>query len=174
MSARGRFQGEEDRLRLPPWAFRSAKHGWKSFLTLTSFPAPIRHFKNLKGTWDKNLSCSHQLQSNFQLLKPLLHAQILIWNVSVSQKDGVGHISCRIAVRVSFSYIFTGSSKINGAKLSDTCSVRANWLCMGWPFCLAEMRREFQTGGNFFCVLPDSTWQGINFDYSLRCREIIS
>ena len=46
----------------------------------------------------------------------------------------------------------TGSSKINGAKLSDACSVRANWLCMGWPFCLAEMRREFQTGGNFFCT----------------------
>ena len=46
----------------------------------------------------------------------------------------------------------TGSSKINGAMLSDTCSVRANWLCMGWPFCLAEMRREFQTGGNYFCT----------------------
>ena len=37
----------------------------------------------------------------------------------------------------------TGSSKINGAKFSDACSVRANRLCMGWPFCLAEMRREF-------------------------------
>ena len=84
-----KFQREADRFRLPPWAFCPAKHGWKSFLTLTSFPAPIRHFKNLKGTWDKNLSCSHQLQSNFQLLKPLLHAQIFIWNVSLSQKDGV-------------------------------------------------------------------------------------
>ena len=41
----------------------------------------------------------------------------------------------------------TGSSKINGA---DACSVRANWLCIGWPFCLAELKREFQTGGNFF------------------------
>ena len=30
-------------------AFRPAKHGWKSFLTLTSFPAQIRDFKNLKG-----------------------------------------------------------------------------------------------------------------------------
>ena len=40
----------------------------------------------------------------------------------------------------------TGSSKINGAKFSDTCFVRANWLCMGWPFCLAEMRLEFKTG----------------------------
>ena len=47
---------------------------------------------------------------------------------------------------------FTGSSKINGAKFSDACCVRANWLYMGWPFCLAEMRREFQTGGNFFCT----------------------
>ena len=40
---------------------------------------------------------------------------------------------------------YTGSCKINGAKFSDTCSVRANWLCMGWPFSLAEMRRKFQT-----------------------------
>ena len=48
--------------------------------------------------------------------------------------------------------INTGSSKINGAKLSDACSVRATWLCMGWPFCLVEMGREFQTGGNFFCT----------------------
>ena len=47
---------------------------------------------------------------------------------------------------------FTGSSKINGAKFSDACSVGANWLCMGWPFCMAEMRREFQTGGKFFCT----------------------
>ena len=46
----------------------------------------------------------------------------------------------------------TGSSKINGAKLSDTCSVRANWLCMSWSFYLAVMRREIQTGGNFFCT----------------------
>ena len=44
----------------------------------------------------------------------------------------------------------TGSSKINGAKFSGACSVRANWLCMGWPFCLAEMRRQFQTGGKIF------------------------
>ena len=42
----------------------------------------------------------------------------------------------------------TGSSIIIGAKFSDTSSVRANWLCMGWPFCLAEMRREFQISGN--------------------------
>ena len=23
---------------------------------------------------------------------------------------------------------------------------------MGWQFCLAEMRQEFQTGGNLFCA----------------------
>ena len=46
----------------------------------------------------------------------------------------------------------TGSSKINRAKFSGPCSVRANWLWMGWPFCLAELRREFQTGGIFFCT----------------------
>ena len=33
--------------------------------------------------------------------------------------------------------LFTGSSKINGAKLSDTCSVRVNWLCMGWLLSLS-------------------------------------
>ena len=52
----------------------------------------------------------------------------------------------------ALNFSFRGSSKINGAKFSDTCSVRANWLCMGWPFCLAEMRREFQTEGKLFCT----------------------
>ena len=50
------------------------------------------------------------------------------------------------------SDLLTGWSKINGAKFSDACSVRANWLCIGWPFCLAEIRREFQTEENFFCT----------------------
>ena len=53
---------------------------------------------------------------------------------------------------LSVDYTCTGSSEINGAKFSDTCSVRADWLCMGWPFCLSEMRREFQTGGKNFCT----------------------
>ena len=58
----------------------------------------------------------------------------------------------------------TGSSKINRAKFSDACSVRTNWLYMGWPFCLAEMRREFQTGGIFFaphctyCMFQQLSW----------------
>ena len=34
-----KFPREEDRFRVFPWAFRSAKHGWKYFLTLNSFPA---------------------------------------------------------------------------------------------------------------------------------------
>ena len=57
------------------------------------------------------------------------------------------------------NFLCTGSSKINGAKLSDACSVRANWLCTGWPFCLAEMRQEFQTGEIFFvprCITINS------------------
>ena len=62
----------------------------------------------------------------------------------------------------------TGSSKINGAKFSDACSVRANWLCMGWPFCLAEMRREFQTGGKLFC-----TTLYISIRASLFCHATI-
>ena len=45
----------------------------------------------------------------------------------------------------------TGSSKIKGAKLGEESSVRADWLCIGWPFCQAELRWEFQTVGNFFC-----------------------
>ena len=40
----------------------------------------------------------------------------------------------------------TGLSKIKGAKLGKESSVRADWLCIGWPFCQAELRREFQTG----------------------------
>ena len=34
------------------------------FLTLNSFPAPIRDFKILKDTWHQMLSCSHQLQGD--------------------------------------------------------------------------------------------------------------
>ena len=71
------------------WAFHSANHGWKSFLTLNSFPAHIRYFKNLKSTWHKTLSCSCQLQTIFWSLTPHLHVLIMIWNVYVSQKDGV-------------------------------------------------------------------------------------
>ena len=71
------------------WAFRSANHGWKSFLTLNSFPAHSRYFKNLKSTWHKILSCSCQLQTIFWSVTPHLHVLIMIWNVYVSQKDGV-------------------------------------------------------------------------------------
>ena len=84
-----KFPREEDRFRVPPWAFCSAKHGWKSFLTLNSFPAPIRDFKNLKGTWHQMLARSRQLQGIFGLLKPFLHVQILICFVDVYQNHGV-------------------------------------------------------------------------------------
>ena len=39
---------------------------------------------------------------------------------------------------------YTGSSKINGAKFSEACSIRANWLCM---------RQEFQIGEKKFCTM---------------------
>ena len=40
--------------------FRLAKHGWKSFWTLKSFPAHIRDFKNIKGNWHQmSGSCVH-------------------------------------------------------------------------------------------------------------------
>ena len=68
---------------------RPAKHGWKSFLTLTSIPTHIRDFKNLKGTWHHMLACSRQLQGVFGLLKPLLHVQIWAWNVAVNSEHGV-------------------------------------------------------------------------------------
>ena len=89
MESWGSFQGEEDRFWLPPWAFCPAKHGWKSFLTLTSFPAQMRDFKNLKGTWHQMLARSRQLQGIFGLLKPFLHVQILICFVDVYQNHGV-------------------------------------------------------------------------------------
>ena len=66
------------------------------------------------------------------------------------KSGNVGGNSCHVPT-VAWG-LRTGTSKINVAKFSDACSVRANWLCMGWPFCLAEIRREFQTGGNFFCT----------------------
>ena len=47
------------------------------FLTLTSFPAQIRDFKNLKGIWHQMLARSSQLQVIFGFLKPLFHVQIL-------------------------------------------------------------------------------------------------
>ena len=49
----------------------------------------MRYFKNLKSTWHKNLSCSCQLQTIFWSLTPHLHVLIMIWNVYISQKDGV-------------------------------------------------------------------------------------
>ena len=60
-------------------------------MTLTSFPAHIRDFKNLKGIWHQILARFRQLQSIFGLLKPLLHGQILICFVDISQNDGVGY-----------------------------------------------------------------------------------
>ena len=40
--------------------------------------------------------------------------------------------------------------KIKEAKFGDENSVRADWLCIGWPFCQVGLRREFQRGGQFF------------------------
>ena len=89
MDAWGRFQGRRIDSTCLQWAFCPAKHGWKSFLTLTSFLAPISDFKNLKGTWHQMLARSRQLQGIFGLLKPFLHVQILICFVDVYQNHGV-------------------------------------------------------------------------------------
>ena len=89
MDARGRFQGRRIDSTCLRWAFCSAKHGWKSFLNLNSFPAHIRDFKNLKSTWHQMLARSHQLQGIFGLLKPFIHVHILICFVEVYQNHGV-------------------------------------------------------------------------------------
>ena len=49
---------------------------------------------------------------------------------------------------------YTGSSKIKGAKLGEESSARADGLSIGWPFCQAELRWEFQTGGILFSHMP--------------------
>ena len=89
MNAWGRFQGRRIDSTCLRWAFCPAKHGWKSFLTLTFFLAQISDFKNLKGTWYQMLACSRQLQGIFGLLTPFLHVQILICFVDVYQNHGV-------------------------------------------------------------------------------------
>ena len=72
---------------------------------------------------------------------------------------------------VIFNKHNTGLSKINRAKFSDTCSVGAKWLCMGWPFYLAEMRREFQTGGNFFGTMLYTRFRRRRKDNMLKGRD---
>ena len=48
----------------------------------------------------------------------------------------------------------------------------ANWLCVGLPFCLAEMRREFQTGGKLFCTtLYMSLKKDPNMQYVKEIRD---
>ena len=89
MARKRRFQGRRIDSACLRWAFCSAKHGWNSFLTLNSFPAHIRDFKNLKGIWHQMLARCHQLQSIFRLLKPFLHVQIWSQSVAVFQNHGV-------------------------------------------------------------------------------------
>ena len=89
MDAWGRFQGRRIDSGYLRWAFCPVKHGWKSCLTLNSFPAHIRDFKNLKGIWHQMLARSHQLQSIFRLLKPFLPVQIWCQSVAVFQNHGV-------------------------------------------------------------------------------------
>ena len=48
------------------------------------------------------------------------------------------------------SQISTGSSKINRAKLSDACSVRANWLSMGCAILLGRNKAGISNRGKIF------------------------
>ena len=98
------------------WAFCSANHGWKSFLTLNSFPAHMRYFKNLKSTWHKNLSCSCQIQTIFWSLTPHLHVLIMIWNVYVSQKDGVVY---RMSLRGNMIVLMFACWKIHDRETAE-------------------------------------------------------
>ena len=101
------------------WAFRSANHGWKSFLTLNSFPAHSRYFKNLKSTWHKTLSCSCQLQTIFWSPTPHLHVLIMIWNVYVSQKDGVFKW---FVSEIDFGFRYDKLGRNSGFKILIICS----------------------------------------------------
>ena len=89
MARKRRFQGRRIDSTCLRWAFCPAKHGWKYFLTLNSFPAQIRKFKNLKGTWHQMHARSGQLQGIFGFLKPLIHVWILVWSWSVDKNDPV-------------------------------------------------------------------------------------
>ena len=89
MARKRRFQGRRIDSTCLRWAFCPAKHGWKYFLTLNSFPAQIRKFKNLKGTWHQMHARSGQLQGIFGFLRPLIHVRILVWSWSVDKNDGV-------------------------------------------------------------------------------------
>ena len=44
----------------------------------------------------------------------------------------------------------TGSSKLKGAKLGEGSFVRANLLCIGWPFCQQNCGGNFIQGDKFF------------------------
>ena len=63
-----------------------------------------------------------------------------------------------VAVSVyDFTAFSTGSSKRNGAKfreLSLNFPKLADWLCMGWPSCLAALGREFSNRGTFLLHDP--------------------
>ena len=123
------------------------------YLITTNVDRKVALYPKIK-TWDKNIHCRIAifLARNPSLLIHLINFLLGI-KMSATNKSEIKFI---------LNFNSTGSSKINGAKLSDTCSVRANWLCMGWPFCLAEMRREFQTGGNYFCTTLYSFWKTVN------------
>ena len=43
---------------------------------------------------------------------------------------------------------------MKGIILGEGSYIRADWLCIGWPFCQAELKREFQTGKHFFLLKP--------------------
>ena len=58
-------------------------------MTLNSFPAQIRDFQNLKGTWHQMLARSRKLQSIFGLLTHLLLVQIGSKSVVVFQNHCV-------------------------------------------------------------------------------------
>ena len=130
---------------------------------LLKYRCPANDLQNGKGA--PSLRCLPCLHISWPFAQGFCHLQIARAREDLSREgvgkgshDGaegrgkvagsVGKIHKHIIER-GRNFLCTGSSKTNGAKLSDTGSVR---LCMGWPFCLAEMRREFQTGGTFLCT----------------------
>ena len=77
---------------------------------------------------------------------------------------GAEIISHAVRMRPYFCWGITGLSSRNGAKfreLSLNFPRLADWLCMGWPSCLAALEREFSNWGAFLLHDPvQSGWSG--------------
>ena len=79
-------------------------------------------------------------------------------SLSAQVTDGGGASSNEWEVQSNLiCFQSTGLSKRNGAKLRELSlnfSKLADWLCIGWPSCLAALRREFSNRETFLLHHP--------------------